>query len=75
MRNLLDIINSRITGPGLAFAVLFCGMFLIIYLKPFILLHPIVSFRALFSKDKSNEQPGMTPLHAMLLALAGTLGV
>ena len=75
MRNLLDIINSRITGPGLAFAVLFCGLFLFIYLKPFILLHPIVSFRALFSKDKSNEQTGMTPLVAMLVALAGTLGV
>ena len=75
MRNLLDIINSRITGPGLAFAVLFCGMFLIIYLKPFVLLHPIISLRALFKNDSSSAHTGMTPLGAMLVALAGTLGV
>ena len=75
MQKLLDIINSRVTGPGLAFAVLVCGIILILYLKPFILLHPIISLRALFKKDNSSARTGMTPLGAMLVALAGTLGV
>lgn len=75
MQKLLDSLNSRIAGPGLAFAVLACGIFLCLYLKPFVLLHPVASFRALFGSDGQSEHGGMTPLHAMLVALAGTLGV
>ncbi len=71
MTNLLDFVNSYIFGPGLCVAVFFTGIFLLIYLRPFFITRP----RRMLSALKSGGSNGMSPMRAMIVALAGTLGV
>ena len=71
MTVLLDFINSYIFGPGLCVAVFFTGIFLLIYLRPFFITKPRRMHRAL----KSGGGDGVSPMRAMIVALAGTLGV
>ena len=68
---MLEFINSYIFGPGLCVAVFGFGIFLLVYLKGFFLVKPGKVFGAL----KSEGENGMSPIKAMTLALAGTLGV
>ncbi len=71
MTNLLDFANSYIFGPGLCIAVFFTGIFLLIYLRPFFITKP----RRMLGALKSGGSDGISPMRAMIVALAGTLGV
>ncbi|MBQ8248546.1 MAG: amino acid carrier protein [Clostridia bacterium] len=71
MTKLLDFVNSYIFGPGLCVAVFFTGIFLLIYLRPFFVTRPRRMLKAL----KSGGGEGVSPMRAMIVALAGTLGV
>ncbi len=68
----VEFINTYIFGPGLCVAVFACGMFLIIRLRPFFITKPRRMRDALKS---GGENSGLSPVKAMLVALAGTLGV
>ncbi len=72
LKDFLDFINSYFFGPGLCAAVFLTGVFLIIYLRPFFVTKPRKMLAALRS-DGSKD--GVSPLRAMTVALAGTLGV
>ena len=72
LNDFLDFINSYFFGPGLCVTVFLTGIFLIIYLKPFFLTRPRKMLSALRCGGGKN---GVSPLRAMTVALAGTLGV
>ena len=67
----IDLANTYVFGPGLCIAVFFCGVYLLFRLKPFFITHPKKTASAL----KSSTANGISPIRAMILALAGTLGV
>ncbi len=67
---MLDFINAKIFGPGLCAAVFLCGICLFIKLRPFFLTKPRRMLAALRS-----DAGKTSPMRAMLVALAGTLGV
>ncbi len=67
----IDRINSYIFGPGLCITVFICGIFLILRLRPFFITKPRRIKAALMSGGTGT----MSPVKAMLVALAGTLGV
>ena len=67
---MLDFINTCLLGPGLCTAVFLCGVFLLAKLGPFFLTKPRRMAEALRSGTGEHA-----PLRAMLVALAGTLGV
>lgn len=71
INTLIDLANTYVFGPGLCIAVFFCGIYLLFRLKPFFITHPKKTLSAL----KSSTHDGISPLRAMILALAGTLGV
>lgn len=72
----LEFINERIVGPAVPIVLIGAGLFFLIKLGAFHLLHPIKVFRPLFAKKApSDDKNGISPVKALLLALAGTLGV
>lgn len=71
INNVIELANTYVFGPGLCIAVFFCGVYLLFRLKPFFITHPRKTLSAL----KSSTVDGISPLRAMILALAGTLGV
>ncbi len=71
INTVIDLANTYVFGPGLCIAVFFCGVYLLFRLKPFFITHPQKTLSAL----KSSTANGISPLRAMILALAGTLGV
>lgn len=68
----MEFINKYIFGAGVPIFLFSVAIMLIITLsgKPFV--HPIRTVRGMFSKKRSG---GVSPIKAVLLALAGTLGV
>lgn len=71
MEKVIDFLNSYIFGPGLCVTLFACGIFLLFYLRFFFIRHPRKIVKAL----KTVPSSGISPLKAMLVALAGTLGV
>lgn len=72
----LEFINEKIVGPSVPVVLIGAGLFFIVKLKAFHLLHPIKVWRPLFAKKASSaNKKGIPPIRALLLALAGTLGV
>ncbi len=71
MGNIVDFLNTYIFGPGLSVILFICGIFLCFYLRFFFLRKPKKMLAAL----KVPPSSGMSALKAMLVALAGTLGV
>ena len=63
----MDILISSVP-----FLLFFAGAFYLVRLRFFYFLHPIKTFASLFEK---REGDGISPLAAMSMALAGTLGV
>lgn len=61
-----------LTGGALPVMLMAAGLFFLIYLKGGPLLHPVRMLRALTAPAPSG---GTTPFQAVMLALAGTLGV
>ncbi len=69
--SLLEFVNSYLFGPGLCAAVFICGIYLLIKLRPFFLTKPHKMIDAL----RSGGTGEASPVRAMIVALAGTLGV
>ena len=67
----LDLANTYLFGPGLCLAVFLCGIYLLIRLGPFFITHPYKTASALWG----GSDDGISPVRAMIVALAGTLGV
>lgn len=67
----LEFINTYIFGPGLCAAVFLGGIYFLLRLGPSFLFHPQRLLMSLHSGGGS----GMSPIRAMIVALAGTLGV
>ena len=72
LSSLLDLVNRYLLGPGLCIAVFVCGIFLTVRLRAFFLTKPKRVAAALLS---SGNGGGTSPIRAMMVALAGTLGV
>ena len=71
LSDVLEYINSCVSGPGLAAVIFVCGAVLFARLGPFAIVHPRRTLTAL----RSGGVDGMSPAKAMCVALAGTLGV
>lgn len=71
LSDVLEYINSCVSGPGLAAVIFVCGAVLFARLGPFAIVHPKRTLAAL----RSGGDDGMSPAKAMCVALAGTLGV
>ena len=71
LSDVLEYINSCVSGPGLAAVIFVCGVVLFARLGPFAIVHPRRTLAAL----RSGGVDGMSPAKAMCVALAGTLGV
>lgn len=67
----ISFINKYFFGIGIPFLLMGAGIFYCIRLKFFHFLHPIKVLRSF----KSERRGGVSSLKAMMLALAGTLGV
>ncbi len=69
--NLLELANTYLFGPGLCIAVFFCGVYFLFRLGPFFITNPHKTAAALHA----GSCDGISPIRAMIVALAGTLGV
>ena len=69
---MLEFLNTYIFGLAVPAALIAAGVFFSFKLKFFHILHPSVIFKTLSTKSGAD---GMSPLRALSLALAGTLGV
>lgn len=69
---MLEFICENVIGSAAALMLLSVGLFFSFRLKFFYFLHPIRSFKAIFKKKSVG---GISPFRALMLALAGTLGV
>lgn len=71
MARYIEWLNSVVFGPGLAAAILICGIFFTVRLiRPF-----VSSPKKLFGALGERTADGVSPAKAMCVALAGTLGV
>lgn len=70
---IINFLNDRVFGALLPFLLIGAGIYFCIRLRFFHFLHPIRSARMMLKKDET--QTGEGPVRALLLALAGTLGV
>lgn len=71
LNTILDLANTYVFGPGLCLAVFFCGIYLLFRLGPLFITHPRKTAAAL----RGGSADGISPVRAMIVALAGTLGV
>lgn len=71
MTDIINFLNSYIFGPGLCISLFICGIFFCFYLRFFFLAKP----RKILSALKTPPSSGISAFKAMLVALAGTLGV
>lgn len=70
----LHRLNTAVMGPLVPAVILAVGVFYLLQLKGFFLLHPIRVIRMLWGSAASTNK-GISSLKALTLALAGTLGV
>ncbi len=68
----VSFINKYVFGIGVPVLLIMLGLFYCVRLKFFHLLHPIKLAKCIFTREKSGE---VSSLKALMLALAGTLGV
>lgn len=69
---MLGFIDQKIIGVAAPALLLLTGIYFMLKLRGFFLIHPIKTVKSMRYKKKSN---GTSPFRAMCLALAGTLGV
>ncbi len=70
---IIDFLNSRVFGVIVPVLLLGVGLYFSIKVRLFHFLHPIKTARLMLKKEKTGA--GESPVRALLLALAGTLGV
>lgn len=68
----MEIINKYLSGTLVPVAILLCSVYFLIKLKGRPLKNPISIIRSMFKKKDSG---GVSPIKAVIFALAGTLGV
>lgn len=68
----MEIINSYLSGTLVPIALLIYSVFFFIKLKGHPLKNPIIVLRSIFKKHSTS---GVSPIKAVIFALAGTLGV
>ena len=69
---MLEFINENIISVITPIMLLLAGLYFSFRLKFFFIRHPIKMIRSMLSRRKKG---GVSPLRALSLALAGTLGV
>ena len=69
---MLEFINDRIVSVLAALMLLSVGVFFSFKLKFFYLRHPVKLIKSMFERESGG---GISPFRAVMLALAGTLGV
>jgi AGCS family alanine or glycine:cation symporter len=69
---MFEFFNKYIFGVAVPFSLIAAGVFFAVKLKLFYLRHPVVMVRGMLSRGSGG---GMSPVRAVSLALAGTLGV
>lgn len=69
---IIELLNEYAFGIAVPIGLVLVGIFYCIKLRAFHLRHPIVLIRSLFEKNRGD---GVSPFRAVMLALAGTLGV
>lgn len=69
---IIELLNEYAFGVAVPVGLVLIGIFYSIKLRAFHIRHPILLIRSLFAK---NERDGVSPFRAVMLALAGTLGV
>ena len=70
---IINFLNERFFGVLIPFLLIGTGIYLCVRLRFFHFLHPIRTARAMLKKE--NGAGGDSPLRALCMALAGTLGV
>lgn len=68
----MESINKYLSGTFVPIALLICSLFFFIVLRGKPIVNPIVMLKSVFRKKKGN---GVSPVRAVIFALAGTLGV
>ena len=68
----MEFINKYLSGTALPIAILVCSIYFLVKLRGRPIVNPIAIVRSLFNKSNSN---GVSPIKAVIFALAGTLGV
>ncbi len=71
LESIISYLNTYLFGPGLCLAVFVCGVYFIIRLRPFFITKP----KKILSALSSGGTEESSPFRAMIVALAGTLGV
>ena len=71
---LLDYINTHIFGVTVPLLLISAGIYFSIKLRFFHFLHPISCLKKMLKKE-NGENSSESPIHALCMALAGTLGV
>ena len=69
----IDFLNGRVFGVVVPILLLGVGLYFCIRVGFFHFLHPVKTARLMLEKEKTGA--GESPVRALLLALAGTLGV
>ena len=68
----MEFVNKFLSGTVLPIAILVCSIYFLVKLRGRPIVNPIAIARSLFKKGNSN---GVSPIKAVIFALAGTLGV
>lgn len=68
----LEFCNTYVLGVSVPLLLMAAGVFFIVRLRAFPFFHPIRLMRAVIKREK---REGISPLRALSMALAGTLGV
>ncbi len=74
MLTAISFLNKYVFGVGVPVLLILLGMFYCIRLKFFHLLHPVKLAKCIFGRE-STQSGGVSSAKALMLALAGTLGV
>ena len=69
---MIALLNKYVFGVGVPVLLIISGVFYCVRLRAFYFFHPIKSLKRMLSREKRG---GVSPLKALCLALAGTLGV
>lgn len=73
--NVIRALNNSFVSPLLPIVLLIAGIYCHIRYKGFILFKPFHIVKTLLQKEKGQGKNGSSPFKAVMLALAGTLGV
>ena len=68
----MELINRYLSGTLVPIALVVCSIYFFMRLRGHPIVNPLVILKSLFVKKKGN---GVSPIRAVIFALAGTLGV